>query len=63
MDSLYKPHFVRSVKEAMAAWFPEFVGRAIPRGHPMRAIFAGDLAYRASVPATRASTVWLRWVP
>lgn len=61
MDKLYKPHFLQQVKQAMASRFPEFLNHAVPRDHPMREIFSGNLVYRASVSAS--ANAWLCWVP
>jgi hypothetical protein len=61
MDKLYKSHFLRQVKQAMASRFPEFSSHVVPRDHPMREIFSGSLVYRAPVSGT--ATAWLRWVP
>ena len=61
MDRLYKPHFLQHVKVAMAAHFPAFAKHLVPRDHPQRELFSGDLLYRA--PVSEGATVWLRWVP
>jgi hypothetical protein len=61
MDKLYKPHFLRQVKHAMASRFPEFSSHAVPRDHPMREIFSGALVYRA--PVSPSAAVWLVWEP
>ncbi|WP_431098992.1 hypothetical protein [Polaromonas aquatica] len=61
MDKLYKPHFLRQVKHAMAFRFPEFSTHAVPRDHPMREIFSSALIYRIAVSARAAA--WLVWEP
>lgn len=61
MDKLYKPHFLKQVKHAMATQFPAYVPHVVPRDHPLREIFVGSLLYRA--PACGAVTAWIRWEP
>lgn len=61
MDKLYKSHFLKHVKHAMATQFPGFAPHVVPRDHPLREIFVGSLLYRA--PTSGAVTAWIRWEP
>jgi hypothetical protein len=61
MDKLYKPLFVRLVKEGMAQHFPAFQPVKVVRTQANADVFVGTQLY--CYPARPDHTTWLTWEP